>query len=55
MTYLVMVANGEWIDKIQVDGVDTVRIDDGIYCFWDKGGDVIFSSPFESTIFLKQE
>ncbi|MFC4661736.1 hypothetical protein [Oceanobacillus aidingensis] len=50
MKYLVTVANGEWMSERTVSEVDTVKVRDGVYIFFDKDATILFSSPIDSTV-----
>ncbi|MFP7199693.1 hypothetical protein SFC08_01850 [Lysinibacillus halotolerans] len=57
MNYLVVVAiaNGEKVFNRKVLGVKEVTLDNGVYIFRDYVGDLLFSAPFDSVVYVEQE
>lgn len=53
MTYSIVIANGEAVNKRRVAGVKEVTIIEGIYSLFDYTGTLVFSAPADSVIYLE--
>lgn len=52
MNYKVLIANGDKLIDKRVNGVGEISVKDGAYILLDRTGDLIFTAPFDSVIYI---
>lgn len=52
MNYKVLIANGDKLIDKRVNGVGDIRVKDGAYILLDRTGELIFTAPFDSVIYI---
>lgn len=50
MSYLITVANGDWMTERKIIEVNSIEVRDDVYIFFDKDSTILFSSPIDSTV-----